>query len=162
MSPTPRHYEFAREYAKGTDAKAAAIKAGFSEKTASDRAYAWIGKNRSESMYPELFDLVQELRQAAKEETVDEISELKEFLRDTWKKGTMGLRIDEEIEMPQPVKQSDRLRAAEIYKGLLPAPAQESTVHLRVEDFGDFGNLSPEEKIQLFELMKKAKKKEES
>lgn len=160
--PSAKHYEFAREIAKGSTITDAAIKAGFTEQTANKHAYKWLGKTREESMYPELWDLVQELKKEANDDAAETIRKMSEVLQRIWYEGYDTRWLFHGEPMPFAVDTKDKLMAMSTHQKLLPAPAQESTVHLRVEDFGDFGNLSPEEKIQLFELMKKAKKKEES
>lgn len=50
----------------------AAIAAGFTEQTANARSYLWIGENREDSLYPELWDYVQELRAPAIEKAEKE------------------------------------------------------------------------------------------
>lgn len=57
-----KHRLFAMHYALTENAEASALKAGFSAATARKVAYKWIGQNRQESFYPELFNLVEEIR----------------------------------------------------------------------------------------------------
>lgn len=159
MNPTPRHYEFAREYAKGTDVKAAAIKAGFSEKTASDRAYEWIGKNRSDSKYPELWDLVQELRQEANDGAAETIRKMGEVLQRIWYEGYDTRWLFGGDAMPFAVETKDKLMAMTTHQKLLPLkPETEVTVNMDAGPNIDLSKLSDEELRMWLELSKKASK----
>lgn len=59
---TQQHRLFAYDYALHGNAEQAAIKAGFTLATAQKKAYRWVGQSREESFYPELWDLVEEIR----------------------------------------------------------------------------------------------------
>lgn len=77
--PTDQHREFARHLAAGMTAKDAALAAGFAENTSKTTAHKWVGFKREDSLYPELWDLVHEIRKTA-EKQADSVASLQELL----------------------------------------------------------------------------------
>lgn len=159
--PSTRHYEFAREYAKGSTIYDAAVKAGFSPTTANDKAYKWVGKSREDSMYPELWDLVQEIREAAKDETVNDIEDMKEVLRKIWKEGYDEIWMFGDEKMPTAVKTETKLAAMDRHMKLEPDMNQPSEMNVNINDAPDLSNLSIDEQVKLLNLIRKAKEKKE-
>lgn len=158
--PSTRHYEFAREYAKGSTIYDAAVKAGFSPTTANDKAYKWVGKSREDSMYPTLWDLVQEIRTAAKDETVNDIEDMKEVLRRIWKEGYDKIWMYGET-VEQAVKTETKLAAMDRHIKLEPDMNQPSEMNVNINDAPDLSNLTTEEQLKLLNLIRKAKEKKE-
>ena len=60
---TDKHRLFAMHYALTGDAQNSAKKAGFTAATAKGKSYKWVGQSRAESFYPELFDLVEQVKE---------------------------------------------------------------------------------------------------
>lgn len=60
---TDKQKRFCEEYVIDWNATRAAIAAGYSEQTADKKSWAWVGKSREVSEYPEMYDYVQEIRQ---------------------------------------------------------------------------------------------------
>jgi phage terminase small subunit len=59
---TDKHKLFAMHYALTGNANDSALKAGFTKQTAKCKAHKWVGQSKSESFYPDLFDMVEEIK----------------------------------------------------------------------------------------------------
>lgn len=62
MAITDKHKLFAMHYALTGVAEDSALKAGFTKSTSHSKSYKWVGQSRNESFYPELYDLVEEIK----------------------------------------------------------------------------------------------------
>lgn len=60
---TDKHRLFAMLFALTDNAEQSAKDAGFTAATCRKKSYAWVGKSRQDSLYPELFDLVQDIKE---------------------------------------------------------------------------------------------------
>lgn len=83
MALSTRDIQFAHNLVSGMTAVDAAMKAGFKESTARDRAATWIGNNRSQSQKPELFDYIEKLKadiyEGVKKDNIASVQEVMEF-----------------------------------------------------------------------------------
>lgn len=119
MNPTEKHREFARYLAEGLTVKDSAIKAGFAPTTATTIAGRWVAFTREDSQYPDLWDMVQEIRGSAEKTAgaVADVAELLEFftgvLRSDVSKTSefdgYGLKVKTFEEMGESVKYIDQM-----------------------------------------------------
>ena len=109
MSLTAKQNVFIKEYLVDLNATQAALRAGYAQSTASKKAPLWVGKSRSSSPKPHVWDAVQ--RSMGKRSSELEVT-AKEVVAQLASIGMVGL--DDEKMLSGQVKVGDKLRALEL------------------------------------------------
>ena len=100
MKLNARDKKFADEYIRTGKIIESAIKAGFAESTARDRAAEWLNPN-SKSAKASVLEYINEINRKIEKEKIADAKEIQEFWTKTF--------IDEEVEMKDRIKTSELL-----------------------------------------------------
>lgn len=130
MKLNARDKKFADEYIRTGKIIESAIKAGFAESTARDRAAEWLNPN-SKSAKTSVLEYISELNKKIEKEKIADAKEIQEFWTKTFR--------DEEVEM------KDRIKTSELLAKVQGAFVENINLTGNIKTNNPFDDLSVEE-----------------
>ena len=137
MKLNARDKKFADEYIRTGKIIESAIKAGFAESTARDRAAEWLNPN-SKSAKTSVLEYINEINKKIEKEKIADAKEIQEFWTKTFR--------DEEVEM------KDRIKTSELLAKVQGAFIENINLTGNIKTNNPFDDLSVEELRKLIKI----------
>lgn len=137
MRLNARDKRFADEYIRTGNVTQSAIKAGFAESTAKDRAAEWLNPN-SEKVKPQIIEYISEMNKKIEKTKIADMKEIQEFWTDAFRNSDLEMK--------------DRIRTSELLAKVQGAFIESVNITGNIKSNNPFDELSAEE---LRKLIKK-------
>lgn len=137
MKLNARDKKFADEYIRTGNVTQSAIKAGFAESTARDRAAEWLNPN-SKSVKPQIIEYISEMNKKIEKTKIADMKEIQEFWTDVFRNSDLEMK--------------DRIKTSELLAKVQGAFIESVNITGNIKSNNPFDELSADE---LRKLIKK-------